>query len=180
MKINFVKLFISIIICELAGLVGSVFTASEIKSWYVGLEKPIINPPNWIFGPVWTTLFVLMGVSLYLVWSKKWVVKNKIISDNKKAWNPLSQKFFSGSWEKANIILIFATQLILNILWSVIFFGQHSPDLAFFEILMLWVAIMFTIVNFYRVSKAAAFILIPYIVWVSFAAILNYLIWMLN
>lgn len=177
---NFVKLFISIIVCELAGVAGSIFTSSEIAGWYKGIRKPDFNPPGWIFGPAWTLLFVLMGISLYLVWVNKWEIRNKISVDKKEIWNPLSKRFFSGDWAKANIILIFATQLILNIIWSVIFFGMHRPDLAFFEVIMLWVAITFTIINFYRVSKKAAYLLLPYIVWVSFAAILNYTIWMLN
>ncbi len=175
-----VKLILSIIICELAGLVGSIFTAPSIGLWYKNLNKPIFNPPSWIFAPVWTTLFVLMGISLYLVWSKKWQVKNNISGQNKKPWNSLSHKFFTGSWQKTNIILIFSLQLVLNALWSIIFFGVHSPAVAFFELIMLWFAIMFTIVNFYRVSKIAALLLLPYILWVSFAAILNYSIWILN
>ena len=177
---NLIKLFASIIICELAGVVGAVFTTPAINSWYITLNKPSFNPPNWIFGPVWTILFVLMGISLYLVWSKKLEVKNELNFKGKKPWNKLSQKFLSGSWQKANIILIFATQLILNIVWSFIFFGAHSPSVAFFEILMLWTAILFTIINFYRVSKTAAYLLIPYILWVSFASFLNYFIWVLN
>lgn len=176
---NLLKLLISIIICELAGLIGSVYTVSQVSGWYAYLDKPFLNPPNWIFGPVWTIIFVLMGVSLYLVWSKKFVIENKI-SEPKRVYNKLSQKFFSGPWIKANIILIFATQLILNILWSIIFFGMHSSGAAFFEILMLWCAIIFTIINFYRVSKPAALLLIPYILWVSFAAYLNLSIWIIN
>jgi len=148
------KLLISIIICELAGVVGSVFTISQINKWYIHLNKPSFNPPNWIFGPVWTTLFVLMGISLYLVWQ-----------ENKK---------------KKKAIIIFAVQLLLNILWSIIFFGMHSPSVAFFELLMLWFAIVFTIINFYRVSKIASLLLLPYILWVSFAGILNLFIWILN
>jgi tryptophan-rich sensory protein len=177
---NLLKLLISIIICELAGFVGSVFTMPEINGWYKNLNKPSFNPPSWIFGPVWTIIFILMGISLYIVWSKKWEIKNKTKSDKIKAWNSLSQKFFSGSWQKANIILIFVTQLTLNVLWSIIFFGAHSPGVAFFEILMLWVAIIFTIINFYRVSKNAALLLIPYILWVSFAGFLNLFIWIIN
>jgi tryptophan-rich sensory protein len=177
---NLLKLLTSIIICELAGGIGSVFTTPEIGAWYESLNKPFFNPPNWIFGPVWASLFILMGVSLYLVWIKKWEPKNKIGPEKSKMWNPLSKKFFSGSWRQANIILIFATQLILNVLWSVIFFGAHSPSAAFFEILMLWFAIVFTIVNFYRVSKTAGYLLIPYIIWVSFAAILNFVIFLIN
>ncbi|MGD0576993.1 MAG: TspO/MBR family protein [Candidatus Staskawiczbacteria bacterium] len=176
---NLFKLLASIIICGLAGVIGSVFTTPGINGWYRNLNKPSFNPPNWIFGPVWTIIFVLMGISLYLVWIKKFVVKNKINKD-KKSWNSLSQKLYSGSWQKANIILIFAVQLILNILWSIIFFGMHAPGVAFFELLMLWFAIIFTMVNFYRVSKTAAWLLLPYILWVSFAAILNFSIFILN
>jgi len=122
----------------------------------------------------------MMGISLYLVWSKNWEVNNKIGSEKVKPWNSLSNKLFIGPWQKANIILIFIFQLILNILWSVIFFGAHLPGVAFFEILMLWTAILFTIINFYRVSKAAALLLIPYILWVSFASVLNFYLWVLN
>ena len=138
------KIIISIIICELAGVVGSVFTVPAINGWYSALNKPSFNPPSWIFGPVWTTLFILMGISLYIVWSKK---------------------------IKLKVILIFATQLILNVLWSIIFFGLHSPVVAFFELLMLWFAIVFMMVNFYRISKIATWLLLPYILWVSFAGV---------
>ena len=177
---NLLKFLTSIIICELAGVVGSIFTTSQIRFWYNGLNKPSFNPPNWIFGPVWTTLFVLMGISLYLVWIKNWEPKNKIVLKNRKPWNKWSRKLLSGSWQKANIISIFATQLVLNILWSIIFFGAHSAGVAFFELLMLWFAIIFTIINFYRVSKAAAWLLLPYLLWVSFAGVLNYFLWVLN
>ena len=177
---NLLKLFSSIIICELAGVIGSFFTISQIPLWYSSLNKPFFNPPSWIFGPVWTTLFVLMGISLYLVWSKNWEVKNHVGAKKDKVWNSLSKKFYSGSWKKANVIIIFTLQLVLNVAWSIIFFGAHSPDVAFFELLMLWFAIVFTIVNFYRVSRAAAFLLLPYILWVSFAGILNCFIWILN
>jgi len=177
---NLYKFLFSIIICELAGSIGSIFTFPEIKEWYSTLKKPFFNPPSWIFGPVWTILFVLMGISLYLVWKKGFVVKNELKIKKRKAWNKYSQKLFTGEWKKANIILIFAVQLGLNVLWSFVFFGMHSPALAFFELLALWVAILFTIVNFYRVSKAAAYLLVPYILWVSFAGVLNLFIFALN
>ena len=175
-----IKFFTSIIICELAGAIGSFFTTSSIGSWYKNLNKPSFNPPNWIFAPTWTAIFVLMGISLYLVWSKKWEVKNKINYKSVNVQNRWSQNFLTGPWQKANIILIFGTQLILNILGSVIFFGAHSAGTAFFELIMLWFAIIFTIVNFYRVSRVAALLLLPYILWVSFALVLNYSIWVLN
>lgn len=177
---NLFKLLVSIIICELAGVIGAIFTTPEIGAWYKTLNKPSFNPPNWIFGPVWTTLFVLMGISLYLVWVKNWQVKNELNFNGKKAWNSVSQKFFTGTWQKANIVIIFAVQLILNILWSVVFFGAHSPGAAFFVLLMLWIAIVYTIINFYRVSKTSAILLLPYILWVSFAGVLNYFLWMIN
>jgi len=175
-----IKFFTSIIICELAGVAGSFFTVPSIGSWYKNLNKPGFNPPSWLFGPVWTIIFVLMGIALYIVWSEKWKVKNEINFKRAKPWNSWSKKLLSGRWQKANIILIFIFQLVLNVLWSAIFFGAHSPAVAFFELLMLWFAIIFTIINFYRVSKVAALLLLPYILWVSFAAILNYSIWMLN
>ncbi len=175
-----IKLLVSIIICELAGVIGSFYTASEIQGWYAGLKKPFFNPPNWIFGPVWSILFLLMGIALYLVWEKNFVIKNFVGSAFDESWNKVSGKFWSGSWQKLNIILIFSAQLVLNILWSLIFFGSHNPAAAFFELLMLWVAIVYTIVNFYRVSKVASYLLIPYILWVTFAGILNLSIWILN
>jgi len=180
MKFNkVIKLSISIIICEFAGVIGSIFTTPSIGGWFKNLNKPSFNPPNWIFAPVWSLLFLLMGISLYLVWEKNWVVKNKI-GLQKKAWNRYSEKFWQGSWQKANIILIFSVQLFLNILWSVVFFGKHSPNVAFFVLLMLWFAILSTIINFYRVSKASAYLLLPYILWVSFAGVLNFYLWILN
>jgi tryptophan-rich sensory protein len=177
---KFLKLLASIIICELAGVVGSVFTTPEIKSWYATLNKPAFNPPSWIFGPVWTTLFVLMGVALYLVWNKKFVIKNKLGNSALRSWNKWSEKLWSGSWQKANILLVFALQLVLNVLWSIIFFGSHNVGVAFFELLMLWVAIAYTIINFYRVSKWAAYLLLPYILWVTFAGFLNVALWFIN
>lgn len=181
MKYNkLVKLLTSIIVCEFAGFLGTIFTRPEIGIWYESLKKPFFNPPKWLFGPVWTILYILMGISLYLVWSKNWMPKNKVVLKGSKPWNPLSKKFLSGSWQKANIILIFSVQLALNVLWTMLFFGMHATGLAFFELLMLWFAIIFTIINFYRVSKTSAILLLPYILWVSFAMLLNYFVWILN
>jgi tryptophan-rich sensory protein len=151
------KLVFSIIICQLAGIIGSFFTSSSVSTWYTTLKKPSFNPPNWVFGPVWITLFVLMGISLYLIWTKG--IKTK----------------------KARIALIlFGIQLLLNILWSIIFFGLKSPFYAFIEIIILWIAILLTIMRFYKISKTAAYLLIPYLLWVSFAAIVNFSIFYLN
>ncbi|MBU0536441.1 MAG: tryptophan-rich sensory protein [Nanoarchaeota archaeon] len=148
------KLIISIIIPQLAGLIGSIFTTSSISSWYSKLTKPSFNPPNWIFGPVWTTLFVLMGISFYLVWT-------------------------SGKNIKL-AVTIFIVQLVLNTLWSILFFGMQNPFAAFIELIFLWIAILATIIIFYRISPTAAYLLVPYLLWVSFAGILNYSIYSLN
>lgn len=154
-KINYWKLVISIFVCQLVGIIGSFFTASSVSSWYPTLVKPAFNPPNWVFSPVWITLFVLMGVSLYLVWEK-------------------------GFRENKTAITIFGVQLGLNVLWSILFFGLKSPLLAFIEIIFLWAAILLTILKFYKISKWSAYLLIPYILWVSFAAVLNFAIFYLN
>jgi translocator protein len=178
---NVAKFIISVLICEGAGIVGSFFTAPAISTWYASLIKPSFAPPNWVFAPVWTALFFLMGVSLYLVWAKNFKIP---VSENKtpakKAWNPISEKLWSGAWKEENVVAIFSLQLILNILWSALFFGLKMPAAAFAEILMLWAAILYTIVNFYRVSKPAAYLLIPYLVWVALASALNFSIVWLN
>ncbi|MFH2136458.1 MAG: TspO/MBR family protein [Patescibacteria group bacterium] len=154
---NFLKLIIAILVSEAAGIIGSIFTTPSIQTWYANLLRPEFSPPNWIFAPVWTTLFALMGIAAFLVWKRG-----------------LGDK-------KVKIALwIFAGQLILNIFWSIIFFGLHSPGGAFLEIIFLWLAILATIISFAKISKPAAWLLLPYILWVSFAAYLNYAIWILN
>src|SRR4030042_5396906 len=149
------KLVAAILITNAAGLLGSVFTTPNIGGWYASIQKAAFTPPNWVFAPAWTTLFVLMGISLFLVWEKD-LKKNKIA------------------------VGIFVVQMTLNVLWSVLFFGMQNPFLAFVEIIALWIAILATIVLFYRVDRRAAWLLVPYIVWVSFAAFLNYSVWILN
>ena len=151
------KLLFSLLITQAAGWVGSIFTMPQIDTWYATLNKPSFNPPSWVFGPVWTILFLLMGVSLYLIWTGTWHHKLK---------------------EEA--LMIFIAQLILNVFWSIAFFGFQNLALAFLEILILWTSILFTILFFYRLNKTAAYLLVPYIVWVSFAAVLNFAIWYLN
>lgn len=154
---NVVKLIMAIFVCQLAGAIGSIFTVSAIAGWYSGLVKPALNPPNWLFGPAWITLYTLMGIAAFLVWQKG-----------------LDKKEIKTALE------IFILQLLLNAIWSVIFFGWQSPAWAFINIILLWLAILWTIMVFYRISKPAAYLLLPYILWVSFAAYLNYSIWMLN
>lgn len=150
------KLILAVAVCQGAGLAGSLFTAPAIEGWYASLEKPSFNPPNWVFAPVWTMLFLLMGVSLYLVWSRQ--AESRGVMGKKKR----------------TALLIFAVQLALNIFWSILFFGLQAPMYAFVEIIILWLAIFLTVVSFFRISKLAAYLLLPYILWVSFAVVLNY------
>lgn len=180
MKINNTfKLIIAIIVSELAGIIGSVFTTPSIVGWYAGIVKPALNPPAWIFGPVWTTLFALMGISAWLVWKRldsrfrlPRLMRVKAGGNDKEG---------GGNDRKIKIALsLFLGQLVLNTLWSIIFFGLHSPGGALFEMIFLWLAILTTITAFAKISKPAAWLLVPYILWVSFAGYLNYLIWILN
>lgn len=143
-------LILSTGLCLGAGIVGSFFTVSSIPTWYVTLNKPVFSPPNWIFAPVWTILYILMGISLYLV------------------------------WQKGKVPFIFWIQLILNTVWSIVFFGMKNPALALVDIIALWIIIILTIKSFYKISKTAGYLLIPYLLWVSFAAILNLAIVILN
>ena len=156
-KNNIVKLVISLIIPFLAAGIGSLFTVRTVSTWYESLQMPVYSPPSWVFSPVWTILFLMMGFALYLVWKKG--IKTKAAK---------------------TAIIFFGIQLGLNALWSILFFGLKSPALAFMEIIVLWFAILGTIVSFYKISRLAAYLLIPYILWVSFAIILNFSILLLN
>lgn len=170
-----IKLLISIIICLLSGVLGGFFTAPAIENWYAGLNKPFFNPPNWIFGPVWTILYILMGISLYLVWINNFKVLNK--GCRLGVW---IEKKLNKKLDKKSILSIFFIQLFLNIFWSVAFFGMQNPGLALVVLSLLWLAILSTSAVFYRVSKVSAYLLIPYLAWVSFAGILNLSIWIIN
>ena len=154
---DIVEAVVSIVVCQGAGLIGSVATFPSIPTWYASLEKPPFNPPNWIFGPVWTALYALMGIAAFLVWRKG--IRNREV------------KIALG---------IFLVQLVLNTLWSVVFFGLHSLAGGLVVIVVLWIAILLSIITFYRISKVAGVLLIPYILWVSFATILNFSLWQLN
>lgn len=154
---DFFKLLGLIIVCELVGLLGTPFTINSIPTWYATLNKPFFSPPNWIFGPVWTLLYFLMGVSFYLILKKGW--KKKPVKN--------ATKFFIA-------------QLVVNFLWSPIFFGLRSPLLGLITIVLMWILIVLTIKKFYPLSKLAAYLLIPYLLWVSFATILNASILFLN
>jgi tryptophan-rich sensory protein len=149
-------LAVAVLACLAAGAAGSIATADAIPTWYATLQKPAFNPPGWVFGPVWTTLYVMMGVAVWLVWRE-------------------------AGWAGARVALVlFAIQLVLNTAWSFLFFGLRSPLFGFIDIILLWVMIVATIGAFYRVKKSAAYLLIPYIAWVSIATCLNYAIWVLN
>jgi translocator protein len=155
--INIAALLGFIVLSELAGIIGSVFTFQSVLTWYPGLEKPFFSPPSWVFGPVWTTLYLLMGVSAYLVWEKG-------------AGNPAVRPALG--W--------FGTQLALNTAWSIAFFGLQSPWAAVAVIALLWLAIVATIRAFWGIARPAAYLLLPYILWVSFAALLNVSLALLN
>lgn len=155
--VRIIQFIMAIGISLAAGQIGSFFTMPAISTWYAGLTMPEFSPPSWVFGPVWTVLYILMGIALYLVWSKGWKHKNVRVAT-----------------------AVFGVQLALNVLWSFVFFGMQAPFFAFIVILLLWLAILMTIVAFDRVSIPAAVLLIPYLFWVSFAAYLNYGIYLLN
>ena len=157
MKKKIIQLVASILICQMAGIIGVGFTTSAIPLWYSTLNKPSFSPPSWVFGPVWTILYAMMGIALFLIWT------NKIQREKKQ-----------------QAILVFSTQLFLNAIWSPVFFGLHSPFMGLIIIVLLWISILLTIIDFYKISKTAAALIVPYFLWVSFATILNFSIWQLN
>lgn len=146
-----------ILVCELAGVIGSIFTRASIPGWYAGLVKPSFNPPGWVFAPVWTILYALMGIAAWLVYEKS-----------------------PGRKDIRGALAVFGVQLVLNALWSIVFFGAHQILGAAVLIVVLWVMIVVTIRVFSRISKAAAYLLVPYILWVSFATVLNISLYVLN
>ena len=154
---NSLRFILALAIPLAIGSSSAFFTVTGLDSWYQTIQKPSWNPPNWIFGPVWTTLYIMMGVALFLVWKQQ---------DQNAA--------------QRTAILLFAAQLILNFFWSLIFFKWQQPGWAFAELAVMWVLIILTIFQFSKLSNTAAWLLVPYISWVSFAGILNYTIWKLN
>jgi len=159
---NYVQLFFAIALSQSAGLLGTIFTASSVTTWYPTLVKPALNPPSWVFGPVWTILYVLMGVAAYMVW--------RVYETSSGA-----KKHFARM-----ALVLFGLQLALNAWWSIIFFGQQQLGFALLEIVVMWFAIVATIYYFAKLSRTAAWLLVPYLLWVSFASYLNYSLWMLN
>ena len=142
-----------LLLCFAAAALGGFFMPGE---WYASLEKPSWNPPGWVFGPVWTALYAVMAVAAWLVWRR------------------------GGFAAQRRPLLLFSVQITLNAAWTPLFFGLHRPGLAFAEIVLLWLAIAATLVVFARVSRPAAWLLVPYLAWVSFAAVLNFTLWRLN
>ncbi len=151
------KIIISIVICLAVGFSSGLVTADAIPNWYADLNKPFFNPPNWLFAPAWTVLYILMGIAAGMIWNKG-----------------LDQKIIRTA------MIIFVIQLVLNGLWTLIFFGMKNPPLAFAEIVLLWGMILLCIIRFGKINKTAAWLMIPYILWVTFAAALNFSIWQLN
>ena len=144
------RALLCIILCELVGVFGAIFTGTSIGTWYAALRKPSFSPPGWIFAPAWTTLYALMGIAVFLIWRMGYDAPGVRMA-----------------------LIVFAVQLILNALWSPAFFGLRSPVAGLCVIIPLWVAIVWTIAVFYPLSKPAALLLVPYIMWVSFATVLN-------
>lgn len=150
------KLIVSVALPLSVGAVAGIITAQSIEGWYNTLSKPSFNPPNWIFGPVWTTLYILMGISFFLVWKQK------------------------ESASRSQAITVFLLQLLCNFAWSLIFFYFKMIGLAFVEIILLWISIVFMLFLFYKIKPVSAWINIPYLLWVSFATVLNASLYFLN
>jgi tryptophan-rich sensory protein len=152
---KYLKLFISLLLPQIAGGLGAFFTLSSVQSWYLTLNKPSWNPPSWLFGPVWTTLYVLMGIACFLIW---------------KSEHP----------RKKQVLTLYFLQLFLNSLWSPAFFGAQNPMLGILVIVPMWASILACILLFRKINTWAAVLMIPYLLWVSFATVLNATIWYLN
>lgn len=156
-KINWLKLVVSIVISEGVGLAGSIFTFQAIPTWYAALNKPPITPPNWFFAPIWTSLYFLMGIALYFVWNKGLGAKGSKLA-----------------------ITLFFIQLFLNFLWSFIFFGEKSLLFGAIEIVFLWYFILATTIEFRDIDRRAGYIMFPYLSWTTLATVLNISILWIN
>lgn len=154
---NWIKLAVSILVPLAVGSIAGLFTTAEINGWFQSINKPDWQPPNWVFGPVWTVLYILMGVAFYLVW------KNR-----------------AAAGKKRTAVTLWIVQLVLNFFWSFIFFNKHQIDWALGEIVLLWFFILLTMLAFGRISRVAAWLMVPYISWVTFATLLTLTIYQLN
>ncbi len=155
-KSDIIKLVISILIPLALGAVAGRFTAQAVPDWYASLNRPSYNPPNWVFGPVWTILYILLGISLYLIWKQ------------------------FPSKERNNALRIFSLQMFLNFIWSFVFFYFNQIGLALVVIIGLWLSIVFMLISFYKLKPLAAYLNIPYLIWVTFASVLNAAYFILN
>lgn len=153
--INWKRLIISIFIAQAAGILGSLFTFQAIPTWYAGLNQPPITPPNWLFGPMWLSLYTLIGTSFYIIWEK-------------------------GLKKNRTALVLYSIQLVLNALWSFIFFGLQNLTFGLIEIVFLWYFILATIIEFRTIDKSASYLLFPYLAWVTLATILNFAFVWLN
>ena len=155
-KRSVIALVVAVAVSFGAGLVGSVFTARSVGEWYAGLARPAWTPPSWVFGPVWSALYLLMGVAAWVVWRK------------------------GGFAGQGGALALFGAQLVLNAAWSWLFFGMRAPGAAFAEIVILWALILATLIAFWRAAPLAGLLFLPYLIWVTFASALNFAIWRLN
>jgi translocator protein len=149
------KLIISILIPLAIGAVAGYATTQNIPNWYVYLNKPFFTPPNYLFGPVWTCLYIMMGIACYLIWRSKHIFQKKAL-------------------------VLYSIQLMFNFSWSFVFFQFHALGFAFIIIVLMWLSILLTILQFYKIQQWAAWLLLPYLLWVSYASVLNFAVWQLN
>jgi translocator protein len=166
---DWISLALALLIPQLAGGLGAVATASSVPTWYRTIRKPSWNPPSWVFGPVWTMLYLLMGFASWLVWRRS--------REERRTDSPLAPP---EDPEEREALVLYGAQLAFNSLWSVIFFGLRSIGGALAEIVLLWGLILATVLRFYRLRPAAGLLLLPYLAWSSFATVLNAAIWRLN
>lgn len=152
----FIEIIVAIGICQLAGIFGSIYTMPKIHNWYAALRKPSFQPPGWLFGPVWVTLYCVMAVAVIRIWD------------------------LPESTGRTSAMIFFIIQLILNALWSYLFFGLEEPWLAFKEIAAMWIFILLTMISFFSLDALAGWLFVPYLAWVTFAAVLNFSIARLN
>jgi benzodiazapine receptor len=179
---DWISLAMAVLLPQLAGGLGALATASSVNTWYRGLKKPAWNPPGWLFGPVWTVLYLLMGFASWLIWRQGTERATELVTGTAESANNGTgpRLALPQEPETRQALALYAGQLALNTLWSLIFFGVRSLGGALAEIGTLWALIVLTAVRFFRLKPAAGWLLIPYLAWSTFAAVLNGAIWRLN
>jgi benzodiazapine receptor len=155
--IGIFKLLIAVIVCQAAGIIGSIFTAGAVTGWFASLNQPPFTPPDCMYAPIWITMYLLMAIAAFLIWWRGLHIKPVRIA-----------------------MILFLVQLVLNVLWAVVLFGLQSILFGLITVVALWIMVLFTIIQFYRISNAAGSLMIPYILWVTFAVILNGALYLLN